>query len=137
MIVSYSFGRSESDPVARAGAQRLVESVARHLVGRRSYGRTRQSAPFALGGRELPARTREGRPERWVPLGGWAAARGVTVRTNAESGTAIATLGGTTILVPLCGKRIKIGSNWVDLPAPVAWWDSDWYLPIEALPSGS
>lgn len=137
MRVSYSFGRSETDPVARAGAQRLVESVARHLVGRRSYRRTRPAGSLTLWGRELPARTREGRAERWVPLGAWAAAQGATVRTNVENGTALATLGGTAILVPLGGKRIKIGSNWVDLPAPVAWWDSDWYLPVEALPSGS
>jgi hypothetical protein len=38
------------------------------------------------------------------------------------------------VIVPLGARSIKVGERWVDLPAPVAWWDSGWYVPLDALP---
>lgn len=116
------------------GDAERVEGIARYLTARQAYRASTAAASRSVAGTQVSARTFGGRPEPWVAIQDWARARGASLRVNERRGTAQLTLNGVDVIVPLGAKRIKVGTEWADLPGPVAWWDSDWYVPLGQLP---
>jgi hypothetical protein len=116
------------------GDEERVEGIARYLTARAAYRATSAGTSVTLAGRQVATRRVGDRPERWVAIQDWARAKGATLTVNERRGTAQLTLNGTAVIVPLGSRRIKAGAKWIDLPAPVAWWDSGWYVPLVRLP---
>lgn len=116
------------------GDEERVEGIARYLTARAAYRATAAGESFTLAGRQVATRRVSDRAERWVAIQDWARAKGATLAVNERRGTAQLVLNDTAVIVPLGARSIKVGPNWVDLPAPVAWWDSGWYVPVERLP---
>ena len=121
---------NNSDP---EGDKVLVEGLARNGLAK-TFGRRLSPAPNqVVNGIAITNCKRNSDGVIMVPLGQWAAARGISLSQNERLGTFSFTFSGRAYIVPLAAKQIKAGGSWEDLAAPVLKANDSAYVPLSSM----
>ncbi len=105
----------------------LLEAVARAVFSQMLLAETDRSAAARISGREVGRRVAKS-GAGLLSLDDWCVAKGVALTKNHETGFGRFTIGGVTVIVPLAGDEVKVGSERRRLTAPIVQDDGDWFV---------
>lgn len=112
------------------GDLEVVEGAVRHAIARLVAQSFASGTDVTVHGRTVSGTLRDESNRVFVPLDGWAAARGVALTQNVRLGTVRFTVGARNLILALGTDRYKVDGEPRSLGAMLVRRGAKWYVPL-------